>query len=249
MGFHRLSGKQVFSLAALAGWVAAWVADPFITIARLNVETWATETGLNKIYSWPFFAGWLAMMAQGIGWLYSLFVGPFGLGFALGAIVFAFWDPAARRLSSGIKGKLQIAKFHIANFILESKDSKIGGLMLRFGVHNHSRDTEIYFRIARAFITIDGRVNPDAKVEQSAVAVHPESTQDVTLAMVPELALKEMYSGQFEIVLHYGLRPEKMKFALEHDGVLTIQIDQSGGRQFTYKVEKSHRRTEHTKLH
>lgn len=72
--------------AKLAVWVAIFVVG---TLATVNLETWFQEHGLNKLYQW--LPAWL------IG-VWSHIAGPFGLGFALGALIFAFWDPIARWL-------------------------------------------------------------------------------------------------------------------------------------------------------
>jgi hypothetical protein len=86
----QLSSKQKITLGALVGYLFAVVADPFITIARLNVEGWAKENGYDKLYK---------LASQPPEWLVTFWdtiTGSFGLGFILGGLLFAFWDPLAR---------------------------------------------------------------------------------------------------------------------------------------------------------
>lgn len=85
-----VSSKQKTTLAIVVGYLLAVVVDPFLTIARLNVEGWAQDRGYDKLYR---------LAAHPPEWLvtfWSYVTGPFGLGFALGALIFAFWDPLAR---------------------------------------------------------------------------------------------------------------------------------------------------------
>ena len=86
----HISGKQRITLGLVGGYVLAVIADPFITVARLNIEGWAQEKGYDKLYK---------LVANPPEWLVGLWefiTGPFGLGFTLGALLFAFWDPLAR---------------------------------------------------------------------------------------------------------------------------------------------------------
>ncbi len=41
----QFTGKQKLSLAALVGYGLSIIVDPFTTVIRLNVETWATKNG------------------------------------------------------------------------------------------------------------------------------------------------------------------------------------------------------------
>ncbi len=87
----QLSGKQKITLGALAGYAFAVAIDPIITIARLNVENWAHENGYDNIYK--------LVSQPPPEWLvtfWDFITGSFGLGFILGGLLFAFWDPLAR---------------------------------------------------------------------------------------------------------------------------------------------------------
>ena len=86
----RLSGKQKITLGALAGYLITAIVDPLVTIARLNVESWASENGYDKLYKL------LSAPPEWMVTLWEALTGSFGLGFVLGALLFAFWDPIAK---------------------------------------------------------------------------------------------------------------------------------------------------------
>jgi hypothetical protein len=76
-------------MAKTATWIA--VAIVLGTIVRLNIERWAEDRGYDRIFTHKLPA-WLMSVWEHL-------TGSFGLGFALGALVFAFWDPVARHIS------------------------------------------------------------------------------------------------------------------------------------------------------
>jgi len=85
-----LSEKQKITIYMVLSYLFALVVDLFITIGRLNVESWAQENSYDKLYklvSGP--PEWMVMVWDAI-------TGSFGLGFVLGSLLFAFWDPLAR---------------------------------------------------------------------------------------------------------------------------------------------------------
>jgi len=90
LGWKKLSTKAKWAVAVSIGVFLG-------TIIRLNIENWATENKLDKLYQGFQLPGWLVS-----AWGYI--TGPFGVGFGLGALIFAFWDPIARymaRLQAG----------------------------------------------------------------------------------------------------------------------------------------------------
>ena len=94
------SKKQKYSLLALTLWVIAWIIGE---VLHLNVESWATAHGYDRLYQLlP--NSWVEAMKPIVDWLLaalSYAAGQFGLGFALGAVIFAFWDPMAKLVQRG----------------------------------------------------------------------------------------------------------------------------------------------------
>ncbi|CAN5261462.1 hypothetical protein BH10PSE7_BH10PSE7_37850 [soil metagenome] len=103
-----LSKKQIVSLSVVAGWAFAWAADPLITIFRLNIETWAASKGYDKLYlriPWPMLQEWAVTIWSWFGIVYETATGPVGLSFAIGGLIFTFWDPVARYSTRLIRRK------------------------------------------------------------------------------------------------------------------------------------------------
>src|SRR4051794_32877221 len=90
----QLSPKQIFSLSVLGTWLLSWFLDPVRALISLNFETWATEHGYQNLYK--LLPDWLMPVWEYIGVIWRHATGELGLGFAAGAVIFAFWDPIAR---------------------------------------------------------------------------------------------------------------------------------------------------------
>lgn len=91
----RNADKKLSALGVAAGYLLAVIVDPFITVLRLNIETWAQQRGFDKLYKLIQVPEWLTM-------IWSLLTGGFGLGFVLGALIFAFWDTVAAWWLGGV---------------------------------------------------------------------------------------------------------------------------------------------------
>lgn len=82
------SSKRAAAISAAAVYASLVLLDPLVTIFRLNVETWAQEHGYDKLYRLLQMPEWLIV-------IWDFVTGQFGLGFIIGALIFAFWDAAA----------------------------------------------------------------------------------------------------------------------------------------------------------
>lgn len=97
----RLTGKQKISLSAAGGYLLAWAVDPLLTVARLNIENFATDKGYGKVYESPIIAKiWNALMT-----VWEAFTGSWGLGLICGLLLFSFWDALRRLVLGGPAGQ------------------------------------------------------------------------------------------------------------------------------------------------
>lgn len=71
--------------------------DALKTVTRLNVENWATENGLAKVYKSVAFT----YLRDAISFVWDAVTGGWGLGFACGFAAYAFWEmrAASRRVT------------------------------------------------------------------------------------------------------------------------------------------------------
>lgn len=222
------------------------------TIRKLGGRSIAAALSvLGLLYLWPDIKG--LPKAYGFEWGQLMpdreIVAYIVLALALGWIIWIDVRPYLRtRSASALYGKLRIERFDVAKVFMEALDSPILGLILKASVRNHSLEREIFFFLTRALITIDGRVNPDAQIIMPVAAIHPNSAQSVTFAIVPRLERKAFYQGKDEIIIKYGSKAETLEFELEHEGVLTIEIRYKNGGQLDYNVDCSHRKINHRRI-
>lgn len=132
--------KRKLSMAFLSGWLfATFIWNPFQTLVDLNIEKAAEQRGFDEILQrcldgendcgHAAMTGTLEIFAQ----MGIFLTGPFGLGFALGSILFAFWDPIALhfpRFSKKSKSRLMQERARIwkeiGNAITDSiEDSRV----------------------------------------------------------------------------------------------------------------------------
>ena len=66
------------------GYALTIILDPFITIIRLNVETWAQEKGYDQLYHF------VASPPRGLVTMWDYATGNLGLGIVIGAVIVAF---------------------------------------------------------------------------------------------------------------------------------------------------------------
>jgi hypothetical protein len=100
----QIRRKGKWSLGFLAGMLFTnFVYNPFDTILRLNLETWATSKQYDRLWESLYIPSsvWLIIMTatDHVILVLKYLTGPFGLGFASGAVIFAFWDPIAALLA------------------------------------------------------------------------------------------------------------------------------------------------------
>ena len=98
--------KQRTAIYLVIAWLAAWIVDPFITIYRLNWESWAVQNGYDKLYKAIRNDITKSVMNNALSILYIIgnygfvafdfFAGAFGFGLVIGAIFFSLWDRIAR---------------------------------------------------------------------------------------------------------------------------------------------------------
>ncbi len=98
------------------------IADATRTLLRFNIENWAADNGLDRIWGHP--------MMEWLGSAWGFLVGPFGFGVAVGAAIFGLWDWAEERIKHAFGKKpdhsaieRMIARYHVLNEDLKKFES------------------------------------------------------------------------------------------------------------------------------
>lgn len=62
------------------------------------------------------------------------------------------------------------------------------------------------------------------------------------------LDFKDAYDGKDRIEIHYGIKRDKLRYVMKHEGVLSIKLRYKGEADAEFNIECSHRSVEHIRL-
>jgi hypothetical protein len=94
VGGHATAEKR--GIWAALGALAVYLFDPVLTIIRQNVEVWSAHHGYDALLRDFALPRPAVMIAGELSRVWAFISGDFALGFAVGALLFSFWDPVAR---------------------------------------------------------------------------------------------------------------------------------------------------------
>ena len=119
--------------------------------------------------------------------------------------------------------KLRLENALLGDVAMQDANSPTFNIGTKYQFHNAS-DVPIYLQLARATISIEGLVNAQAKITPTVFLVQPHSNQFIITPMIPGVERKGTLHGNVDFSVLYGPSRSKMRYVLDHEAALTIDI-------------------------
>jgi hypothetical protein len=97
------------------------------------------------------------------------------------------------------------------------QDSNTISMMFKCILTNASETKTIYLQVRRGQAFLQGKANPDPKLNAQVVALLPKTELSVQIAAVHNIDLGAAASGVMEVEVLYGPRRDKLKYLLSYE--------------------------------
>jgi hypothetical protein len=179
---------------------------------------------------------------NGLAWYEILFWGSGVFAF----FMVGFFYTWTWRQKTTLFEKLSIQSVRIVNILQKDDSSKDIMILTQYTFKNDS-DIPMYFLLTRLNLSIDGHVNPNAKIEENVFLVQPHDYHHVTAHGIPNIPQKEMMSGKVEFMVQYGPDKTNLKYLFDYEGTLSLGlISGPDPRAYQANSRLSHRKIEHS---
>ena len=153
---------------------------------------------------------------SGLPWHLIMFYGSGVFAFVAASIYFL----SERQIRSTVKGRIALIGFQVKQ-IYKVENSYGHVVVPQFNLKSHA-DKEIYFKIKRMDVSLDGKVNQEKFINPISFLMQPKSDQCVYASGIPNIELKEHILGKLDMEILYGSSKEYMPFLWEYRGTLEL---------------------------
>lgn len=180
-------------------------------------------------------AGWAAIAGE--PWHLILF---YGFGVLAFSSVFVWYALRAIREHTAFE-RLRVARTEPV-LLHPNREAGVVSILLKHVVQNASDTQNLYIRLKRADVRLQGKAN-DVNVRDSEVTViPPRGEQAIQASFVPDLNVKEIISGTTELEVLYGRDPKSLRYMMryETDPALSIVLlnDEKAQMSFVAPIRK-----------